>query len=99
MDHRDLSTLEEMQRLIHQPIRRGMLLADLAEQLLQKRDTLVLADDQWYDSLTGFIATLDSASTFEAKNMVEQHQLNSAIELSLSGINQLIGEKLIFATD
>lgn len=95
MDKDDLSNLLAMKQLASPPILRGMQLADLADQLLKKRDALKLKDDEWYASLTHHIVTLDSAATFEPNNEADRHQLDNAINIAISELQNMIGEKLM----
>lgn len=95
MDQNDSSKLVAMRQLASPPIQRGMSLADLAGQLLEKRDALAFTDDDWYDSLTQHIVTLDSAATFEPTNEADRRQLESAINEAISEIQRLIGEKMM----
>lgn len=91
----DLNKLEAMRQLATPPIPGGMPLADLADQLLKKRDALELNDNDWYDDLTQHIVTLDSASTFEPSNEVERLQVDTAVNAAINEIQRLIGEKLM----
>lgn len=95
MEQSDSSNLAAMRRMVSPPIPRGVPLVELVNQLLKKRDALVLVDNDWYDALTQHIVTLDSAATFEPSNEVERIQLDNAINVAVEAIQSLIGEKLM----
>lgn len=95
MDQSDSSNLLAMRQLASAPIPRGTPLVELVNQLLKKRDSLALIDNDWYDALTEQIVTLDSAATFEPSNEAERTQLDDAINNAAEAIRSLIGEKLM----
>lgn len=95
MEQNDSINLIAMKDLANSLIPRGLLLAELADQLLKKRDALAFVDNDWYNCLTEHIVTLDSAATFEPSNGSEQAQLDNAINVAISEIQKLIGEKLM----
>ena len=94
MEQSDLVRLKKIRPLIRSSIKQGALLGELADHVLERRDDLKFVDDVWHHSLTQHLVTLDSASTFEAANAVEQHQVDKTVAAAVDAILQLIEMKL-----
>lgn len=94
MGQDDITNLTAMRQLVDPPLPNGMGLAGVTAQLLEKRDALSFADDNWYDALTEHIVTLDSAATFEPTNGDERRQVENALGHAANEIRRLIDAKM-----
>lgn len=69
-------------------------LGECATRLLALRDYLDFEDKDWFHELTQQIATLDSASTFRAKDADQKRQVSLAVAQAIEEISKLLKNKI-----